>query len=442
MYVTDAAPAIVLRRFLPRDDSPAARIHRSHSHEVWRAPSVWKVLRLCAATSLWLPYVIHALVRATWHNGAAIRQRTGKSIVCQMCEQAWIAVVHAIPPYWYYRFELFDDERRRRAGEYLQRGETKRGVYTILKRTNARPLSPLTDKVAFAERCRSHDVRAIPVVLAFEPGGASLGLSSVGALPKQDVFIKPNHGKGGHGAERWRYRYTGEYETDDGRRLSASQLVEYVRRLPFEEGVIVQPRRVNHPDLVALANGALATVRIVTCRNEDGKFEVTNAVLRMAQGRNHVVDNFHAGGLAASVDLETGTLGRATDMGTTPTMGWRDEHPDGGAAITGRTLPFWREALDLVTRAHAAFADRIIIGWDVGLMPDGPELVEGNGAPDLDIVQRTHRSPVGNARLGELLAFHLRRVELECPVVPVDRAGSREHARAHASRFTPAGTAG
>jgi len=442
VHVTDAAPAIVFRRFFSGDDSPAARIHRSHSRELWRAQSLGKVLRLSAAMILWVPYVVHALVWATWHNGAAIRRRTGKSIARQMGEQAWIAVVRAIPPYWYYRFELFDDERRRRADEYLQRGETKRGVYTILKRTNGRPLTPLTDKVAFAARCRAHDLRAIPVVLAFGPGGTSPDLSSVGALPKQDVFIKPNHGKGGRGAERWRYRYTGEYETDDGRMLSASQLVEHVRRLPFEEGVIVQPRRVNHPNLVALANGALATVRIVTCRNEDGTFEVTNAVLRMAQGRNHVVDNFHAGGLAASVDLATGTLGRATDMGTTPTMGWRDEHPDSGAAITGRTLPFWREALDLVTRAHAAFADRAVIGWDVGLMPDGPELVEGNGAPDLDIIQRTHRDPLGNARLGELLAFHLRHMEAECPVVPVDRTGSREHAAAHASRFTPAGTAG
>jgi hypothetical protein len=73
----------------------------------------------------------------------------------------------------------------------------------------------------------------------------------------------------------------------------------------------------------------------------------------------------------------------------------------------------WPEALALVTRAHAAFADRVLIGWDVGLMSDGPELVEGNGAPDLDIIQRTHREPLGNARLGQLLAFHLGRLTAE-----------------------------
>jgi hypothetical protein len=130
----------------------------------------------------------------------------------------------------------------------------------------------------------------------------------------------------------------------------------------------------------------------------------------MAQGRNHVVDNFHAGGLAARVDLASGVLGRATDLGVLPTAGWRETHPNSGARITGRRLPLWAETLALVERAHAAFSDRILIGWDVGILADGPELVEGNGAPDLDIIQRTHREPVGNARLGELLAFHLRSV--------------------------------
>jgi hypothetical protein len=124
-----------------------------------------------------------------------------------------------------------------------------------------------------------------------------------------------------------------------------------------------------------------------------------------------VVDNFHAGGLAARVDLESGILGSATDRGVRPTIGWRATHPDSGAQIAGRRLPYWSDTLDLVTRAHAAFSDRILIGWDVGLVTDGPELVEGNGAPDLDIIQRTHREPVGNARLGQLLAFQLRRVE-------------------------------
>jgi hypothetical protein len=62
----------------------------------------------------------------------------------------------------------------------------------------------------------------------------------------------------------------------------------------------------------------------------------------------------------------------------------------------------------LVQHAHRVFSDRIFVGWDVALLADGPQLIEGNGGPDLDIIQRTHEEPVGNARLGQLLAFHLR----------------------------------
>lgn len=34
-------------------------------------------------------------------------------------------------------------------------------------------------------------------------------------------------------------------------------------------------------------------------------------------------------------------------------------------------------------------------------------LIEANRAPDLDVIQRVYAEPLGNARLGELIAFHL-----------------------------------
>lgn len=407
MHLADCAPAILFRRTRADDESPAARIHRCHTEKIWREPPTRAWAMALAAIGGWAPYIVTQMVGATWRNGPAIRTRTGKSLPRQLREQSRLAAVHGIPPRWYYTFELFDDGNRRRADQYLQRGETKRGVYGVFKRAAGAPLSPLTDKVAFAARCHAHRLPAIPVIAAFGPGAPANG-AAVAALPAVDLFVKPNRGKGGRGAERWDHRPDGAYENVGGTRLRAAELVDHLRRLPFPDGVLVQPRRTNHPEMTDLGNGALATVRIVTCRNEHGGFEVTNAVLRMAQGRNRVVDNFHAGGLAARVDLATGTLGRATDLGLLPTAGWRDAHPNSGAPIVGRPLPCWAETLALAVRAHAAFADRVLVGWDVGIMADGPELVEGNGAPDLDIIQRTHREPIGNARLGELLAFHLR----------------------------------
>ena len=69
----------------------------------------------------------------------------------------------------------------------------------------------------------------------------------------------------------------------------------------------------------------------------------------------------------------------------------------------------WQEAIDLVERAHRAFDEYVLVGWDVAFLEDGPVLVEGNRGPDIDILQRTARGPIGNGRFGELLAYNLER---------------------------------
>jgi hypothetical protein len=411
MWPRPYAPLTLLGRFRPDNGSSALFIHRCYSREVWRTRRSRVGLDLLAALLVWPLSTLGAMGWLTWHNGTAIKQRMGKGRVRQLWEQLSLAFTYSITPRGYYVFELYEDDKRRKAGQYLQRRELKGALYTTLKTNNAGvPLSPLADKVAFAARCQDHQIATIPVVMTLECGTVTHGNDREPTLPKIDLFIKPNHGKGGRGAERWDYQQSGLYQGTAGQTLTPAELLHHLKTLPFTEGCLIQPRVSNHPLIADLSNGALATVRIMTCRNERDGFEVTNAVFRMARSRNTVVDNFHAGGIAAKVDLDKGTLGPATDLGVRATTGWCQRHPDTGAPICGRILPLWPQVLELVQRAHAAFSDRVIVGWDVALTPDGPQLVEGNGAPDLDIIQRTHREPVGNARLGQLLAFHLARV--------------------------------
>jgi hypothetical protein len=149
----------------------------------------------------------------------------------------------------------------------------------------------------------------------------------------------------------------------------------------------------------------------MTCRNEQGKIEVTNAVFRMAQNKLSSVDNFHAGGVAANVDIQTGDLGAGTRGAWGVTAdGWYEKHSETGAQILHRKLPCWPDLIALVQHAHAsAFSDQVVIGWDVALLDSGPCIMEANKAPDLDIIQRAGGGPIGNQRLGKLLAFNLRR---------------------------------
>jgi hypothetical protein len=119
------------------------------------------------------------------------------------------------------------------------------------------------------------------------------------------------------------------------------------------------------------------------------------------------VDNLHAGGIAANVTLETGELSRATDLGSRSRRGWLSVHPDTGGLIENRVLPHWEETKQLAISAHREFTDRVVIGWDVAILEDGPIVIEGNGNPDMDILQRFMREGLREHRFGHLLAYHL-----------------------------------
>lgn len=338
-------------------------------------------------------------------HGPSVRARTGKVLFRQMWESRALVRSFGIPPRNYYRYELFAPARFARAGEYLQRSDTKGSLYRLLKRENA---TPLRDKLRFGLALKAVDLGAAPNLVALEEGRIVYPESGTVALPPCDLFVKPRTGKGGRGAARWHFNETTKQWEQAGLKLNAAQLLDHLARLSMGSALLVQTGLRNHSDLRALSGGALCTVRIVSCKDDQGGFHATHAAFRVALTQNSVVDNFHAGGIAAKVDMATGKLGPATDLGLRSDSRWHDIHPYNAQPIAGRILPLWREAVMLVERAHAQFADRLVIGWDVAILEHGPCIIEANAGPDLDIIQRTHGEPLGNSPLGQWLAHHMR----------------------------------
>ncbi|MEL6794607.1 MAG: sugar-transfer associated ATP-grasp domain-containing protein, partial [Pseudomonadota bacterium] len=161
----------------------------------------------------------------------------------------------------------------------------------------------------------------------------------------------------------------------------------------------------NHAYLDDIALDALATMRISTMLNEDGAPEAVTTVLRFAGTRGARVDNIAAGGLMAPIDPETGILGRGC-YGKRP--GDFDEHPGTGAAITGRIVPFWPEALQMALDAHARVTPEFaLVGWDIAPTAGGVVIIEANGMPCSTIAQRAVGRGAGDQRYGELIAWHL-----------------------------------
>jgi hypothetical protein len=386
---------------------PATSIRAAHAARYWHIDGVADATDI-ALGALISPFGL--LIAAGWfvsRNGAIIARRSGKSPLRQLKEQLAAYFGAGILPPWYYIFELHEAGRSGR--DYLNRFETKGGIYPLLRDRFAYR-SPLNDKLEFTRHCAEHQIPTIPVIAVARNG--EIHWRDAGELPDADLFVKRVTGRGGTDAERWDNTGGGRYRSVGAppRELTAAQLLDHLRGMSLSQPQLVQPRLVNCAELTDINNGALSTVRIVTCLDEQNQPESVAAVLRMAIGSNHSVDNAHAGGMVAEVALDNGGLGPASDLGMDARLGWVDRHPDSGGQIQGRIVPRWDEMKRLAERAHRAFGERIVIGWDIAPTPDGPIIVEGNSGPDFDLMQRAARRGFASSRLADLLAYHLARV--------------------------------
>lgn len=404
VFARMAGLPISLRPHHTRLHLPAAVVRLAYRRRFWAPRSTWELLELVVGLLL-APAVLLAL--SIWFllkNGALVASQFHRPLYSQFADHLRLYFEAGVLPPWYYIYELYKRPLKRHARSFIYRWESKNGVMALLKERRP-PASIVSDKIAFAEHCRNSGIPTVPV-LGIARNGEVSWLDD--AARHSDWFVKPIDGKGGKGIELWVRVDPDRLCNATGQVVVESDLVRLLGERSRTRPCLIQPRIQNHPKLGDLCNGALATVRALTCLNEAGKPELVGAVLRMAIGGNHVVDNLHAGGIAAGIELSTGLVGPATNLGSDVRLGWLDRHPTTGARITGRRLPFGDRIKPFAVKAHRAFADRILVGWDIAIATTGLVLVEANGAPDLDIMQRPFQRGLMRGRLGELLAHHLR----------------------------------
>ncbi len=376
-------------------------LRSAYAARYWHPQGLGEWAELVAGLILWPVALAGGLVWFTSRNGPVIRRRYGKSLRGQLTEQLKLYFSAGILPPWYYIFSLHDDGEKR-AGSFIERFETKTCYFRQLK---VRKGTPLNDKARFAEFCVAHGIRCVPTLLHLR------GEHPGRALPDADLFVKPATGRGGRGAERWDRTAPSTFTGPGGEQLSSDDLLARLVEQSARRPLIVQPRMTPHAQLQPITAGALPTLRVLTCLDPAGEPQVVAAMLRTSFGANRTVDNLHAGGIGALIDLESGRLSKASNLGADARLGWFSAHPDSAAPIEGRTVPCWEEAKAAAVAAHRCFDDRVVIGWDVAILEDGPIFVEGNGNPDLDILQRFMRIGLREHRFAELLAFHLQKRE-------------------------------
>jgi hypothetical protein len=150
--------------------------------------------------------------------------------------------------------------------------------------------------------------------------------------------------------------------------------------------------------------GSLNTIRLLTIRPGSGEQAfVAAAIHRFGGVATGPVDNFSAGGLVAEVDLESGRMSEAAQIGMGNTLLFRPDHPDSGVRIEGVQVPFWEQAKALVLHLCEMLPYLDYVGWDVAITEQGPVVIEGNSHPSLRFFQ-IYRSLLTDARVAAFLA--------------------------------------
>lgn len=133
-------------------------------------------------------------------------------------------------------------------------------------------------------------------------------------------------------------------------------------------------------EIAAFHPSSLNTIRVVTISSQD-KCKVFGALFRMG-AHGSVIDNTHAGGVYAPINIETGTIDiEAIDAQNRHYA----NHPDTDKPIKGFKIPCWEQIIETCKAATQTIPNIHFAGWDLCVTKDGQiEIIEGNHAPDFD----------------------------------------------------------
>lgn len=208
---------------------------------------------------------------------------------------------------------------------------------------------------------------------------------------KKSFFYKPLDGDGGRGVEK----------------IFVGDNVEslYTEMLKKDDGVL-EETVIQHKDMDRMNPNLVQTLRFFVCKGSS-ETKILFSAFRTSLKNNTCIDNAHAGGAFANVDLNTGVvatnafseisvLGGGDDVRLVNSEGI-EKHPVTGTIFKGFKIPFFEEAKALVLEIsnNVDFYGRRLLGFDIAISENGPVVIEVNanrpGISDLWQIPLKHK---------------------------------------------------
>ncbi len=156
----------------------------------------------------------------------------------------------------------------------------------------------------------------------------------------------------------------------------------------WRSGLTLVERRAEQAEFWAgLYPHTLNTIRVLTLWSSSAKHPVVaRAAQRIGMSESIPCDNFNQGGIAASIDLATGRLGKGRRL--REPRRFLTHHPESGATIEGATLPAWDEVKRSALRAASSAPMNSYLGWDLFVDRTGtPVVQEANCISGVHVLQ-------------------------------------------------------
>lgn len=138
-----------------------------------------------------------------------------------------------------------------------------------------------------------------------------------------------------------------------------------------------------HPEIMRLNPSSVNTIRVYTLTKKDDTPHILSASIRVG-GKNADADNYHAGGCGDPIDIETGIVYMP---GTDIKGNHHIFHPSTGVKMIGFEVLNWDALKQFVYKAMEVIPEARLLAWDVAVLEDGFEMVEGNCNGDPGFMQ-------------------------------------------------------
>lgn len=179
--------------------------------------------------------------------------------------------------------------------------------------------------------------------------------------------------------------------TDGGGRniwwITSSTVEEGISKLQSGGDFVINNVLENTQFLKSIFPNSLNTTRVVFFQKEDGEKKIHMMAQRFGSTSSKGVDNVSQGGMACSIDLNSGKFSKAYSFVNDSHQGWFDKHFETQAQIEGVIFPDWQTLKEKIKDIidHLDYLE--YAGLDLAITPAGIKVIEINSMPEPKLLQ-------------------------------------------------------